>query len=106
MSLKVGEYGRTIFLDLGLDVAAASAFSIIFTKPDGAEVTKINTDGVEIGNTDEVDDCGKTLLANTYLKYKIESDLLDVAGTWKLRSDVTLGDKRLIGDLDQFKVSS
>lgn len=78
--LNVDEYGEDAIIDVGEDISTNTNW-IAFKDPNGKETTKSAIVGIvnyssSIGN----------LLANQYLIYTIEKDLIDVRGRWYYRA--------------------
>lgn len=83
-TLYVGDTGKTFRLNTGFDMSGNTELSMVFTKPNGAQITKTSANGVVIGGVQVVDDDLGTLAANEYMEYPIESGLLDSPGEWQV----------------------
>lgn len=84
MTIYVGETGRTIRLNAGLELAAYSDLKIIFVMPDKTTVEKSTADGVTLGAANITDPTLGPLLAGQYIEYEAEPDLFTAAGRWAM----------------------
>jgi len=100
------EFGKIIYVNVGIDLSTATAYSIKLTKPDGTEVTLTQADGVDLATADGATPCGDILLANQYIFYTTITGDIDQTGTWKVRSIIDIDSKHLIGALDSFVVKA
>jgi hypothetical protein len=87
----VGEIGKTIILDCGVDVSAATSTKIKVKKPDGTIVT---------WNADVYTISGVT----NYLKYVTVSGDFDQAGQYEVQAYVTIGGYTGYGLTSRFEV--
>ncbi len=81
-AFTIGDSGTIIRADAAEDISDNTELSLVFTKPNGDQVTKTQTDGkVKLGSIDVFDkSLNETLLANQYVEYSLEADLLDIEG--------------------------
>lgn len=107
MSLKVGEYGKTIRVDSDFDLTANTELTLVFTKPDGTILTKVKADGVSAPGVDVTSPDGELFAANEYFEYDFASGDLDQAGRWFVRGEYDdATPKNFIGDTVEFTVMS
>jgi hypothetical protein len=103
--IHVGDYGQELIIELANNVSQADELKILFTLPDGSTVEKTSSDGVELGAVDVSDDCGKVILAGTYLAYRIEQGLLTQSGKWKIQAIIITASSQETGSRDLLFVS-
>lgn len=84
MGIFVGETGRTIRLNAGIDMSNNTDLKIVFVRPDRTVIEKAKADGVELGMADIADPALGALLARRYLNHEVETGLFDVGGTWSV----------------------
>ena len=86
-NLIVGEFGKNLLFNAGVDISDATAFTVEFTKPDGTVLTETVTLG-DVDVTGKDQDCADvTFLANQYTIFTIpDADFLDAAGCWAYRA--------------------
>ena len=77
---NVGEYGQSIYFNVGEDVSL-NTNELILCKPDGTELTKTAL----VGTTDFTTTTKGLFSANQYVFYQVVEGDLDVAGQWKFR---------------------
>ena len=107
MSLKVGEYGKTIRVDSDFDLTANTELTLVFTKPDGTTLTKVKADGVSAPGVDVTSPAGELFAANEYFEYDFASGDLDQAGRWFVRGEYDDATPKIfIGDTVEFTVLS
>ena len=102
--LKLGEYGKQLFFNSGVDISDATSFTVEFTKPFGDVVTVNATLGTEdvTGKDQNCNDV--TFFASQYTIYQIPMDFLDEAGCWLYRSINPTSADYIPGDQGTFEV--
>ena len=83
--LKLGEYGRVLAVDAGVDISTADSYAIEFTKPDRTVVEVTAELGIVELIVDDKDGVSQTYAANEYVTYTIEAGLIDQTGRWTYR---------------------
>jgi hypothetical protein len=101
MTFNEGEYGSKLYVDLGVDISAATSLTVILEPRRGD--TKEFTSNVAVGtaNTD-VDD--KTFLADQFLEYTIQDGDLDESGQWRAKGSALVGSELVKSDYVRFTV--
>jgi hypothetical protein len=86
---KINTSGMEILVPTGVDLTTATVLTLHFEKGDnGTVVSKVAADGV-------TDNAAPT---EGKLYYKIEDELLDTAGKWKVVPAMTFGSDTMEGD--------
>ena len=76
----MNEFGQTLHANLGEDVSAATSYAMILQPELGVLVEKVATLGtVNLVVGDE------TFLANEYVSYVVEPNVLDKPGAWRIK---------------------
>jgi len=101
--ITVGEIGKTLNLNTGTDLSAATDFEVVFTKPDGTTITKGTADGVALGVAPYTAECS-IYAANEYISYAVEAGVIDTDGDWYVRSVVYFGTVKYVGKNALMKV--
>ena len=97
-----GEYGQTIYVNMGEDVSTNTELSLILEPAIGTK--KEISSGVTVGSAN-VDVNDETYLANEYLQYTIAADDLDYAGLWRKKGEATLSStNKIISNYTHFSV--
>lgn len=99
------EYGKTIYVNVGMDISTASETEILFTKPDGTTLSKLIADGVDIGIVPVSADCS-VFAANEYIKYVTVDGDIDQSGSWNVRAIITIGSQKFVGRQTVMKVGA
>ena len=103
--LKIGEYGKTIFVNAGVDLSTATSLEIEFIKPSGT----VETVAATLGNQDVTgkdQNCNDvTFLANQYTFYIIPAGFIDESGCWLYRALNELPGLFVPGDQGEFTVT-
>ena len=77
--MKLGEYGKIITCAASFDMSGSSELTLVFTKPDGSNLTKTTADGV----TAPAQAIG-SLSASTYFSYTTVEGDIDQAKDWQV----------------------
>ena len=102
--LNIGEYGQTIYADLGEDVSGGSEYTFILQPEFGVKQTKTTSDGVALG-TVNINAYGSNLLADQYVEYTLKDGDLDFAGLWRFKGQAQISATNLvIGDYRKITV--
>lgn len=102
MSLVVGEYGKTLAIDAGIDLTGQTGMQLTFTRPDGS--VNIVSSGLAVGVADLVID-GVTYPANKHITYHIVAGDFPIKGIYKRQLQVDFGvSKRLFSITESFEV--
>lgn len=105
MSLRVGEFGKTIRIDAEVNMSASTNLKLTFKKPDGTTLVKQTVDGVTAPPVDYVDPTLGTFLASEYWSYTFASGDVDQEGVWSCWGEYIEGvTKSWCGDPVQFTV--
>jgi len=97
--MNVNEFGQTIRANIGEDVSGLTTYTMILEPELGESVEKTATLGaVNIVEGDE------TFLANQYLNYVVESEVLDRAGQWRKKGKATSPTQEISGNYQRFTV--
>ena len=88
MTIKVGESGKTFRVNAGFDLSSNTSLDLIFTKPDGTEVT-ITDARVSAPAVNVTDDDLGALTASEYFEFSTLSTDFDVAGVWRVYGKYT-----------------
>ncbi len=83
MVVRVGDSGKPIYLNAGIDMSAHTGIEVVFTDPNGVSTTKTSANGVALGAVDVIDDDGTVFKANEYAQYQLETGFIDQEGSWQ-----------------------
>jgi len=97
--MNVNEFGQTIRANIGEDVSSLTDYKMILEPELGKRVEKVATIGVV--NVVEGDE---TFLANQYLEYVVESEVLDRSGQWRKKGKATSSTQEISGNYARFTV--
>lgn len=85
MSIKEDDVGKIIAINADFDLSGNTELKMVFTKPDGSQITKLSADGVTAPTTDTVTSVNgveTTFLANKHWAYVTEAGVLTPSGDW------------------------
>lgn len=102
--LNKGEYGKTLYANIGEDVSSATAYKFILEPKVGTKLEKVDADGVALvtSNTDVGDE---TYLANKHISYVVKDGDLDYTGQWRIKGEATLSNtNKAVGDYRRITV--
>lgn len=101
MTFNKGEYGSKLYVNLGVDISAATDLTVILEPRRGDEKEFTTNVAVGTANT-EVDD--NEFLANQFLEYTIQEDDIDEIGQWRARGSALVGTELVKSDFVRFTV--
>lgn len=84
MAINKGEYGGTLYVNMGEDISSATAYKMILQPPFGDSLEKTATLG-----TETITHENRTYTANQYITYTIANGDIDQSGQWRKRGKVT-----------------
>jgi len=84
MSIRVGQVGVPFRVATGFDMSGSTALSLIFTRPDGTQLTKTNPDVTAPAVPLAGDPDLGSVAASTYFEYTNTVDDYDQEGTWEV----------------------
>ena len=97
--MNVNEFGQIIRANIGEDVSSLTSYKMILEPELGDSVEKPATLGtVNIVENDE------TFIANQYLEYVVESEVLDRKGQWRKKAKATSSTQEISGNYQRFTV--
>jgi hypothetical protein len=101
----VGEYGKDLYIQTGLDMSSATGIEVHFSAPSGG-TSFVNSASVSVLAANyTASGCGIFSADKTAL-YTINTGDIDIAGTWKVWLQVDFGStKRLISSTFRFKAA-
>ena len=101
-NLNKGEYGQTVYANMGEDVSSGTTFTIILEPQGGSKLTKTATVGATNITVDDQD-----LIANEYIQYTIIDGDLTYVGNWRLKGECVLtSTNKVISDYSNFEVKA
>lgn len=110
--MNVGNYGNTFvggtgYSGAGFDLSAYTNLTLVFTLPDGAELT-VESPDVVLGVINYTLPNGRVFNANQYVTYVFLVDQVTVAGNWRVRliydDDVVVPPDHFISSIGNFVV--
>jgi len=97
--MNVNEFGQTIRANIGQDVSSLTTYKMILEAETGKCIEKDAT----LGTVDVVEG-DETFLANQYLEYVVESEVLDRVGQWRKKAKATSATQEISGNYQRFTV--
>jgi len=97
--MNINEFGQTIRADIGEDVSSLTTYKMILEPELGDSVEKPATLGVV-----NVTDDDSILIANEYVEYVVESEVLDKQGQWRKKGMATSATQEISGNYQRFTV--
>jgi len=97
--MNKNEFGQTIRANFGEDVSLANSFKMILEPEQGILVEK----NAILGTVNIVDG-DQDFLANEYVEYTIEAEVLNRSGQWRKRGKATFSNKETLGNFARFTV--
>lgn len=101
MTFNYGEYGSILYINLGVDITAATSLTVVMEPERGEAKTFTSNIAVGTANTD-VDD--KTYLAGEFMEYTLQDGDLDYVGQWRVRGSALVGTELVKSDYERITV--
>ena len=99
LTMNYLEYGQTIRANLKTDVSSANSYQINLRPQNGAKIEKVATLG-----TSNITEGDESWIANEYVEYVIEANILDQVGQWQKQGVALFTNSQTIGDYERFTV--
>ena len=97
--MNVNEFGQTIRANIGEDVSSLTTYKMLLEPELGKGLEKIATLG-----TSNVVEGDETFIANEYIEYVVESEVLDRQGQWRKKGVATSPTQEISGNYQRFTV--
>ncbi len=97
--MNKNEFGQTIRANIGEDVSSLTTYKMILEPELGNSVEKNATLG-----TSNIVVNDETFLANQYVEYVVESEVLDRIGQWRKKGKATSPTQEISGNYQRFTV--
>jgi len=98
--MNINDFGQTLRANIGANVSSATAYQMILEPEKGKEIEKTATLG-----TVNVVEGDQTFIANEYIEYILEADVIKFIGQWRKKGIAVIsGTQQTAGNFARFTV--